>query len=276
MRHTEYQLLVGYTRHHYAYVDPALRSHYHRVDKVVPRHEIRRAEPCVFRRLREQVDEELGAGRVSVERRVAVAEDIAVRFLRDARVNKGVAVRDGLLGKSVPEAREHPCVARGGRARYPEAYIFPVSEALFLVYIFIGNVDPAGIGDTPVHNQHFPVIPVIEVSGEHDERIKGDAFDAALRELPHVVCVESGDAAEVVIHDTHVNTLPRLFGHYVDHGVPHDAVCDNEIFDENVFLRAAQIIEHIREQLVAEPVVFYALIFQERAARFLLQPAHRL
>ena len=276
MRHTEYQLLVGYARHHYAHVDPALRGHYHRVDKVVPRHEVRCAEPCVFCRLREQVDKELGAGRVSVERRVAVAEDIAVRFLRDARVNKGVAVRDRLLRKCVPEASKHPRVARGRRTCYPEAYILPVAEALLLVYIFIGNVDPAGIGDTPVHNEHLPVIPVIEIPGEHDKWIKGDAFYAALGELAHVVCVESGDAADVVIHDAHIDALPRLFRHYIDHGVPHDAVCYDEVFDENIFFSAAQVIKHIREQLITEPVVFHAFIFQERAARFSLQPAHRL
>ena len=156
--HPEDQLFVGNAGHDDPHIDAALRRREHGVHQIVAQHEVGRKEPRIVRALREQVDEQLVAGRLAVQGRIVVAEHIAVRFLLvPVFLRRGHRRRFRVLleSKCVPERQEHVGKIPDGLAGQTEAGVLPVPVGMLQIDVAVREVDAAAVGDFVVHDQHL-------------------------------------------------------------------------------------------------------------------------
>ena len=105
------------------------------------------------------------------------------------------------------------------------------------VDILVGQIDAAGEADVAVDDADLAVVAGVEAAGEDRHKgVKDATLDAHLLEGLVVAGGQDHDAAHVVVDDPHVHPLRRLLAQDVQDGVPHLALLDDEIFQEDVVL----------------------------------------
>ncbi len=117
---------------------------------------------------------------------------------------------------------------------------------------------------------------VVQRSPNGQHRIEGDAAYAAFYKLTPVAGGERGYAAEVVVYHAHIQPVAHLAPHDVQHRVEHLAVVDDEILRIDEFFRALHVAQHIRKHIVAEGIVFRALVCEHGRAGLFAQVGERL
>ena len=151
-----------------------------------------------------------------------------------------------------------------------------MAEFYLGVDILVRQIHAAAERHLAVHNQHFPVVPVVDGSFQIEHGVKGEAVDPQIPQLHHVQHGIGGDTAQVVIHDPHIHALGSFPCHNLHHGVPHGAVFNNEILHIDRFPGAFQGGEHILVHVLSQRIVGCPLTGHHRESRLLLYPAEGL
>jgi phosphatidylserine/phosphatidylglycerophosphate/cardiolipin synthase-like enzyme len=123
-----------------------------------------------------------------------------------------------------------------------------VGENIYLIDIFICQIDPARKTDRAVHHKNLPVIPVVhDYREQRPERIKGSALDALFLKLLIIPRRQCADAADIIVDQAYLHALFDLFLQDILDLVEHMSLLDDEILQKNKVFRALQRCKHIRE-----------------------------
>ena len=105
------------------------------------------------------------------------------------------------------------------------------------VDIFIGKVDAAGKADVTVDDTDLAVVTGVKMAGQDwNEGVKNLALDTLFPQGLFISGRQGQDAAHIVIDDTDIHALLRLFLQHIQNGVPHGAFLNDEIFHEDITL----------------------------------------
>ena len=108
----------------------------------------------------------------------------------------------------------------------------------------------------PVDDGDLAVIAVVvEVGDDGHEGVEFIALDALFAQILIVSRAHITHAADVVVQNAHFDALRRLRFEDIEDRAPHDAVFDDEVFEEDVLLRALQVEEEVAEEIFARRVV---------------------
>ena len=109
-----------------------------------------------------------------------------------------------------------------------------------------------------VDDADLPVVPVVEAGGEHRHKgVEDAAADPLLLQHLAVMGGEGQQAAHVVVHHPHVQPLPGLPLQDLQDGVPHLALLDDEVFQEDVMPGLFQLLQHPLELRLPRGEVFH-------------------
>ena len=238
--HAVDELFIRDAGHKDFHVDTAFGGAEKGVHKRVAEHEVGGVEICVFRRLRQEFDVEVVRDGGFRERGVVVREDVAVFDRGDVaslRKEAGGVEMNLERGKGVPKFDKHFNVVFNRGTREAETDVLPMVKPHFLVNVFVGEVNSAGIGDFSVDDEDFTVVAVVQSATDEEEGVKDVTFNSLFPESESVFSREGRKRAEVVIKNPDVDAGFGFFRHDVKHGVEHGAVIENKIFDEDVAFR---------------------------------------
>ena len=87
------------------------------------------------------------------------------------------------------------------------------------------------------------------------EGVEFIALDALFAQVLIVPRAHITHAADVVVENAHLDALRRLGFEDIEDRAPHDAVLDDEVFEEDVLLRALQVEEEVAEEVFARGIV---------------------
>ena len=151
---------------------------------------------------------------------------------------------------NVPHFQKHERKPFHSIAFQADRRILPVTEPDFPVNIFVCQIRASRMGNPPVDDQDFPMIPVVIMAGEHrmDRRIHF-AADSIFFQNFRVKLRKKRQGTHTVIHDTHFHALLYLLLQHFQNFMPQISFFDNEVFHENKLLRAPQIL-HQRLKLI--------------------------
>ena len=187
---------------------------------------------------------------------VGLHEALALKGLRvpDLGTVRIIGTVRAALG--IPHPQEHHRIIPDGLALQHKACILPVAETDLFINIFVRQIDAAAESRMPVDDRDFPVIPVVHDQGpEGNEAVEGDAFDSRLLKLLVIVRREQGDASQVVVHKTHVQSGLRLFDEDFPDASPHLSFTHDEEFHKNKMLRLFQFLQKIPVQLLSYLII---------------------
>lgn len=136
----------------------------------------------------------------------------------------------------------------GGGTFETKAGVFPMTVEGFLIDVFIGEVNAAGVADFAVDNDNLAVVTVIvEAVNAGIEFVGWGAMDAKGFEVMVVVGGESEDTADVVVHDVNFNTLLDFGLEDREDLMPHFAGADDEEFEHDELLGGFEVEEKLFE-----------------------------
>ena len=160
------------------------------------------------------------------------------------------------------------------RALDADGGVLPVSEADDEVGVFVGDVDAPGIGELPVDDGDFPVIPVVEVDAVHIavNGVEGLHLNARVLEILERLVGKAGEVAEIIEGDVdfHAGGGPLLQNG--EDAVPELSLRQDVVLQKNIDLRLLQVLDQVLEKLralleidgVRVPVEQEAPLFQVR------------
>ena len=188
------ELLIGNSRSHYPYVDASLCSYLKSSSDLVRQNEIRRHDPAVFLRVVDHVEIYVLTDRFVIQRAVAVRNAITRCALHRLQLNgfkrHHVIFFMLQIGK-VPHLNKHRGKALDSRSFKPYAVVFPVTERIYDVEVFICDVVSAGIAHLAVDDRDLSVVAVVHEKRKQRIRgIKRIALDAFRLQYPYEIMVD--------------------------------------------------------------------------------------
>lgn len=142
--------------------------------------------------------------------------------------------------------------------------VFPVTVEGFLVDVFVGEINTAGVADFAVDDDDFAVVAVIVKAVDAGIELVGwGTMDAKRFEIVIVAGGESKNATDVVIHDIDFDAL-LYFG--LENGedlVPHLARADDEEFKHDEALGSFEVEEELLEISFAAGEISGLVVFGE-------------
>ena len=166
------------------------------------------------------------------------------------RAEKFVIFRRPQVG--APELEEHDREAPDRRTLEHQGGVLPVAVFFPAADVLVGQVDAAGEAHPAVDDQDLAVVPVVIVGG--DEGFQGGedlAPDAQQLHLLGVIPGQQGEFAGPVVHQPHIHSGGSLALEDLQDVVPHVALIQDEIFQENEFFCLFQLCQHLPEEGVA-------------------------
>lgn len=142
--------------------------------------------------------------------------------------------------------------------------VFPVTVEGFLVDVFVGEIDAAGVADFAVDNDDFAMVAIImETVNAGIEFVGWGAMDADGFEIVVVTGRESEDATNVVVHDVDLNTLLDFGLEDGEDLVPHLAGADDEKLEHDETLGGFEVEEELFEISFAAGEISGLVVFGE-------------
>lgn len=142
--------------------------------------------------------------------------------------------------------------------------VFPVAVEGFLIDVFVGEIDAAGVADFAVDDDDFAVVAVImEAIDAGIELVGWGAMDAKRFEIVIVAGRESEDAADVVIHDIDFDALLDFGLEDGEDLVPHLAGADDEKLEHDETLGGFEVEEELFEISFAAGEISGLVVFRE-------------
>ncbi|CDA61595.1 unknown [Clostridium sp. CAG:169] len=218
-------------------IDAAFCCGVHRSHHLVAQNEVWGRDVYITFCLVDEVEVDRFSHRFVIQRVVCKRLDDALCILVPAvRVVSGVVLAL-FFNQVVPHRQEH-----GGQAEHRFSFqqdggILPVSMLFIAVDIFIGKVDAAGKADVTVDDTDLAVVTGVKMAGQDwDEGVKNLALDPLFPQGLFISGRQGQDAAHIVIDDTDIHALLRLFLQHIQNGVPHGAFLNDEVFHEDITL----------------------------------------
>ena len=155
-----------------------------------------------------------------------------------------------------PHGQKHDGHRPDGLTFQTDDAVLPVAEALFQVNIFVRQIHTAGKADLSVHNEEFPVVPVVEPGRQYgDIGVEGTGFDAHLLQFTPISAGQRHNTAEIVIDDPDIYTGSGLFPQKPEHLFPQPPGLDDKILQENIPLGPGDGVQHIPHRRLAAGIV---------------------
>ena len=135
-----------------------------------------------------------------------------------------------LLLIKVPELQEDGGKGRHRLAPDHHGHILPMAEPLIAVDVFIRQIDAAGKSAEAVDHRDLAVVPVVHLHRQMRlDGIEQLRLDAITPQRLAVIRRKRGDAAGIIIDEPHIHPFLYLILEDIQHAVPHDAFCDDEV-----------------------------------------------
>ena len=220
--------------------------------------EIGRGDPHIALCALDEAEIDVFPDGLAVERAVGVGLDIAasVDAVERAGQRHVIGVIADLVGlraaEVVPHGEEHDGEAPRGLPAHHDGGILPVAAPLLGVDVFVRQVDAAGEGGDTVDHADLAVVAVVLPGEEEgDEPLEDAAVDPLPAELSVEIARDGERAADIVVDDADVDARFDFFEEDLMHGVPHLALADDEVLEENVALGPAEFFEQDGEHGLA-------------------------
>lgn len=164
----------------------------------------------------------------------------------------------------IPRGEEESEEVSDGGAFEANPGVFPVAVEGFLIDVFVGEIDAAGVADFAVDDDDFAVVAIImETVNARIEFVGWGAMDADGFEIVVVTGRESEDATNVVIHDIDLDTLLDFGLEDGEDLVPHLAGADDEKFEHDETLGGFEVEEELFEISFAAGEISGLVVFGE-------------
>ncbi len=122
-----------------------------------------------------------------------------------------------------------------------------MAEALYVVDVFVRQIDPAGEGGFAVDYQNFPVVTVVVVGGnDGGDGAEHLAADAQGLHFLRVALRQGGELTGAVIQQPDIHTLLHFSLQNLQDLAPHKAFPENKVLQIDGMLRFFQLYEHLR------------------------------
>ena len=218
------------------------------------------------------VHHEVGGGDIEIA--LCALDDLCIDLLTDRLLVHG-AVRVGLypavlaLGRfrlggqelvdllvraaqKLPHLQKHDGKVPRAKTAQANGVVLPMAVADLLVDVFVGEIDAARVGHASVDHGDLAVVAVVVASADEGQDLVEDAaLHAHGAKLAVVFRGKAQKAAEVIVDHAHVHALGDLLPQDLQNGVPHDALLDDEVFEEDIALCGAQVPKQALEHLAA-------------------------
>ena len=149
------------------------------------------------------------------------------------------------LGRHVPQLEKRRRQAPDRLALQPKAGVLPHPVGPGTAKVFIRKVVAADIAHLAVDDRSLPVIPVVQEQVNHRHSgVEHPAADAVLAQPSGKAQIYKAKAADVVVHQPHLDPLTRLAYQNFPYLLKGRIVRHNEIFHEDEFLGLFQIRFH--------------------------------
>ena len=169
------------------------------------------------------------------------------------------------LGRHVPQLKKRRRQAPDRLALQPKAGVLPHPVGPGTAKVFIRKVVAADIAHLAVDDRGFPVIPVVQKQIDHRHgRVEHPAADAVLAQPSGETQIYKAKAADVVVHQPHLDPLTRLAYQNFPYLLKGRIVRHDEIFHEDEFLGLFQIRFHGFQGLGSVAKIADAGIFVHR------------
>ena len=111
------------------------------------------------------------------------------------------------------------------------------------------------------------MVAVVVVGGDQRvQRREHLAADTQLFQLLRIAVGQQIDGAGAVVHHAHLHALLRLARQNLQHAVPHAALLDDEVLQEDEALRTLQLAQHLGKLVLAQREVLHAAVLVDREA----------
>ena len=146
-----------------------------------------------------------------------------------------------------------------------------MTEAYFLIDIFVRQVHPARKGRVTVYHQYLSVIPVILVCGQkRHHRRKYLALYAQRFHPPVIVLRKQGQRTCAVVHKPDFDTFSGLSDQDVQDSVPHMPPFHDKILQEYEIPGPLQLIDHLLEFILSQRKILDAGVAIGRIFSFIV------
>ena len=149
------------------------------------------------------------------------------------------------LGRHVPQLEKRRRQAPDRLALQPKAGVLPHPVRPGTAKVFVRKVIAADIAHLAVDDRGLPVIPVVQEQVNHRHGgIEHPAADAVLAQPSGKAQIHKAEAADVIIHQPHLDPLTRLAHQNFPDFLKGRIVRHDEIFHENELFSLFQIRFH--------------------------------
>ncbi len=179
LRQQKHQFFIRYLRRYNSDVDAAFCSVLQRNRHFIVHDQIRRININILLRMVDNIQINIFSHIFMIQRRITVRLHKTVfRIFRLMVLFRQVlTVIFGSLPDIIPHFQKHRRKTPYRFAFNLYAGIFPVTEPLFFVDVFICNIDPAGKSHLPVYHQNLSMIPVVQYNRQNrTKRVKRRGF----------------------------------------------------------------------------------------------------
>ena len=168
-----------------------------------------------------------------IQRAVGVGQHVTVGLQSDFFQILYNIIFEGIqiFFRDIPHLQKHQRKAHDRIAVDHHRRILPVAETHLLVDVLVGQIDAAGERHLAVHDEDFPVIPVVLAGGKHGlQRHEHLALDAPFFHFLRIIMGQQGKTAGAVVHEPHLHALLHLSLQDFQNGVPHHTGRQDKIF----------------------------------------------
>ena len=146
-----------------------------------------------------------------------------------------------------PKLQKHGAEILYNASAYHDAGIFPMSERMCFVDIFVSEVDTAGKSGFAVDDCNFAVGAVILCDIQNGaEGIETHTFDAAFFKSFRVISGYFEHGADVVVNEADIDAVFRFIFQDLENAVEKFPRLYNEIFQENIFFGFFKFSQQLR------------------------------